>query len=93
MREPRRAWRAWLMPIGILRALEDIERKVDRIMTKQDDLNRLVDRIGTATDGIKADVAQLKADNPDVDFSSLEARVGDLEGLDAENPAPENPAA
>jgi hypothetical protein len=73
-----------------------LHRKVDLIMAKQDDLNNLVARIDVAVSGIRSDIEGLKADNPDVDFSALEARVAGLEGLDAEYPAvppqePENP--
>jgi hypothetical protein len=64
-----------------------LHRKVEIIMGKQDDLNNLVARIDTAVAGIRSDIEGLKADNPDVDFSALEARVQGLEGLDAEYPA------
>ncbi|GAA3416363.1 hypothetical protein [Streptosporangium vulgare] len=37
--------------------------------------------------GIRQDIADIKAANPEVDFSALEAKVGALEGLDAEYPA------
>lgn len=72
----------------LARTLHEINRKVDRIMTKQEELDAFVARIDTATAGIRQDIADLKAANPGVDFSALEERVAGLEGLDAENPEP-----
>lgn len=74
----------------ILHTLDEIDRKVGRIMTKQDDLNNLVARVDVAVAGIRQDIADIKAANPEVDLSALEERVAGLEGLDAENPAPPN---
>lgn len=77
--------------LRILRALDGIDRKVRVIMTKQEDLDNLVGRVDVAVAGIRQDIADIKAANPDVDLSALIARVEGLEGLDAENPAPPNP--
>jgi hypothetical protein len=79
-----------------IRLLWDINRKIDRVETtleelmtaQQDQANALAARIDTSTTNIRQDIANLKAEHPDVDFSALEASVGGLEGLDAENPEP-----
>ncbi|MFS1304411.1 hypothetical protein [Streptosporangium longisporum] len=60
----------------------------------QERIDALVKRLGDLTEGIRADLAKIKAENPNVDLGPLEARVATLEGLDAEYPpAPqeENP--
>lgn len=64
----------------------------DLTMTTQQKLDAIATRIETATTNIRSDIAELKAANPTVDFSRLEASVGSLEGLDSENPAPPAPA-
>lgn len=88
MRNPiRRAWRnIWYLLAGVQCSLEEIDRKVSRIMTQQEDLDAFVERIDAAVAGIRQDIADLKAANPAVDFTALEERVAGLEGLDAENP-------
>lgn len=80
-------------------------RRIDertRHMATQDDVDRITSlvtdsttQITTATDAIRQDIADLKAANPGVDVSALEASVGQLgtavgglDTLDAENPAP-----
>ena len=75
-------------------------------MAKQEDINNLVlrvDAVRTSVDtgvaGIRQDIADLKAANPEVDttaleasIATLEAGVGGLTALDAENPgAPVEP--
>ncbi len=72
----------------IEKAQSQLTRKVNLIMGKQQDLDAIVTRIDTAVAGIRQDIADLKAANPEVDFSALEQRVSGLEALDAENPAP-----
>lgn len=71
-----------------------------RLMATQDQIDQLTaavngaaDRISTGIDGVRQDIADLKAANPAVDVSALEASVGRLAGeadqlaaLDAENP-------
>ncbi|MFB9681199.1 hypothetical protein [Streptosporangium vulgare] len=93
--------RFWRLLLNLRQALEDIHerlslieqaqsrlnRKVDKIMGKQADLDAIVVRIDNAVAGIRQDIADIKAANPEVDFSALEAKVGALEGLDAEYPA------
>lgn len=85
----RRAWRNLrYLQYRAQRSLEDIERKVDFLMTKQEDLDAFVARIDVAVAGIRQDIADIKTANPAVDFTALEDRVAGLEGLDAENPTP-----
>lgn len=57
--------------------------------TDQERADALAERIDTATTNIRQDIADLKTAHPEVDFSRLENSVGGIEGLDAENPAPE----
>lgn len=72
---------------SIKRSLREINWKVNKIMaTQQETLDAIVARIDAATAGIRADIADLKAANPEIDFTALEERVAGLEGLDAENP-------
>ncbi len=75
----------------IERVQSQLVRKAGLIMGKQEDLDAIVTRIDTAVAGIRQDIADLKADHPEVDFSALEERVAGLESLDAENPAPASP--
>ena len=58
------------------------------VMATQDQVNALVTRIDTAVAAIRQDIADIKAAHPEIDLSALEASVGGLEGLDAENPEP-----
>jgi predicted nucleic acid-binding Zn-ribbon protein len=90
----RRAWRniTYLL-FRMQHSLDEIERKLNRIMTQQENLDAFVARIDTAVSGIRQDIADLKNANPAVDFSALEERVAGLESLDAENPGePGTPA-
>ncbi len=75
----------------IEQAQSHLNRKVEQIMGKQEDLDAIVNRIDAAVAGIRQDIADIKAANPEVDFSALEQRVAGLEALDAENPAPVPP--
>lgn len=85
--------------------ITDLLDKVDH-MASQADIDQLasrVDAVGTAVStgvgNIRGDIADIKAANPGVDLTALEASVATLEGdaqsvtdLDAENPAaPANP--
>jgi TATA-binding protein-associated factor Taf7 len=74
-------------------SLDEINRKVDRLMAQQDKANELTERLGKVTEGIRRDIEAIKAANPAVDFTALEERVSGLEGLDAENPDAETPPA
>lgn len=88
MRNLRNAW--WKLRnlfCETLCALNEINRKLDILMTKQEELNAMVARIDAAVAGIREDIRVLKEENPAVDFSALEERVAGLEGLDAENPS------
>lgn len=60
---------------------------LEGIMATQEQIDALAERIGTATADIRADIAQIKADHPEVDTSALESRVAGLEGLAGENPS------
>lgn len=87
---PRRTIRRLVEDLHI--KVNHITRKVEEIMAgQQEALDAIVARIDTATADIRQDIADLKAANPSVDFSALEEKVAGLEGLDAENPAPEPP--
>lgn len=57
-------------------------------MATQAQIDALVTRVDTAVAAIRQDIADIKAAHPDLDLSALEASVGGLEGLDAENPPP-----
>jgi ABC-type transporter Mla subunit MlaD len=85
----------------IRRLLETIEKRT-RTMATQDDIDQLTTRMDqrdaqlqSALDGIRQDVADLKAEHPEVDLSRLDAAIGQFEQLtdtatelDGENPAP-----
>lgn len=91
-RPPKRPRRTlWWVLWDAYQKISRIDRKVDQIMTAQEQANALAERLAVATDGIRQDIADLKAANPEVDFSALEQRVAGLEGLDAENPGPAEP--
>ena len=69
----------------ILTALTTINRKLDVIMSQQDDItadvqavNQAVTDLGTATTAIEAEITALKAANPAVDLTGLDAAVGSL---------------
>ena len=70
--------------IRVIDKLDEMEIK----MATQDQVNALAARIEASIAGIRQDLDELKAANPDLDLSALEAKVADLEGLDAENPVP-----
>lgn len=86
---------------GLLNIRRTIER-IERTMATQADVDKLATRIDAATAAvtagvanIRSDIADLKAANPGVDTTALEASVGGLETevadvseLDGENPAP-----
>lgn len=57
-------------------------------MAQQEQLDAIAARINTGVANIRQDIADLKAANPALDLTALEASVGGLEGLDAENPVP-----
>ena len=86
----------------------EILRRLDTVATQESidqltaALNGFRTDLGTALDGIQGDLDALKAANPAVDTTALEASVASLAGvvqraadIDAENPAPvvvEDPA-
>jgi hypothetical protein len=75
--------------------------RLETTMATQDDINTLAARVDAATTAVKTgvgnirgDIATLKATNPGVDTTALEASVAGLESevsdvteLDSENPA------
>lgn len=85
----------------IMAKLEIIEGKL-AVMATQEQIDALVaqvDQLGsdlnTAVQGIQGDLDALKAANPGVDITALQASVGNLanvvaaaQAVDAENPAP-----
>lgn len=70
--------------------IEQLHRKADAIMGKQDTLNEYVAAINSAIDDVRSDLETLKQ-REDVDLSGLEASVGRLKALAEENPAPQEP--
>jgi hypothetical protein len=57
-------------------------------MATQSQIDALTSAITTAIAGIRADLEAIKAANPAVDLSGLQASVDALAALDAENPPP-----
>jgi hypothetical protein len=69
----------------ILNALTTANRKLDVIMSQQDDINadvqavqQAVDDLGTAATSIEDEITALKAANPALDLTGLDAAVGSL---------------
>jgi len=69
----------------ILRSLQELHAKVDIIMTQQDDINADVTTIeagvatlGTAQAAILAEIATLKAANPQLDLTALDKAAADM---------------
>ena len=58
------------------------------LMATQAQIDALATRINAAVADIRADIETIRAANPDVDLSALEAKVASLEGLAGENPPP-----
>jgi hypothetical protein len=89
---PRPRW--WLprLLVDLTCQYNHIINKLEELMASQQEIaDALAARIDTSTGAIRQDIADLKAAHPEVDFSKLEASVGGLEGLDAENPVAEPP--
>ncbi len=86
-------------------ALKILRRIEENQMTQQEKLDALTDQLNgfvadlsAAYDGIAGDIADIKAANPAVDLSKLEATVASFGGivtkakdLDAQNPPPVTP--
>jgi len=86
--------------IAELSTIRSTTERMESTMSKQDDIDALGARVDAATAavttgvaGIRQDIADLKAANPGVDTTALEASVGRLEAevtdvaeLDSENP-------
>lgn len=69
----------------ILSAVNSANRKLDVLMSQQDELNsdvqavqQAVTDLGTAATAIEAEIAALKAANPALNLTALDAQVGAL---------------
>lgn len=58
-----------------------INGKVDLLMTQQDDINADVTTLGTAVTNIENEIATLKATNPQLDLSALDAAVAQVSAI------------
>ena len=87
----------------ILAAVRLANQKLDVLMTQSDDLaadvqaiDQAVTDLGTAATAIEAEIASLKAANPALDLTALDAAVGSLKtavsGVAAIAPPPAPPA-
>lgn len=79
--------RSWLQS-----QFNTINGKLDQIMSEQSHLEADVATLTTFVNDIEAEVAALKAANPDVDFTSLDALVATVSAEDP-GPQPTPPAA
>jgi len=84
----------------ILNAVNALNVKVNKLMTQQDDLNAAAQEIeadvakqNTALAAIKAEIAALQGANPALDFTALNAAVGDLDTATAAEQAVVPPTA
>lgn len=82
----------------ILRSLQELHAKVDIVMTQQDDLNAAATEIqaenadlATAAANIAAEIAALKAANPALDLTALDAAVAGIPSAQAAVDALETP--
>lgn len=69
----------------ILAAINTVNKKLDVLMSQQDDLNadvqavqQAVTDLGTAATAIETEIAALKAANPALNLTALDAQVGAL---------------
>lgn len=76
------------IPLVVLGVETRLDKLKEMLMATQQQINDLVTRIDTGVAAIRADIAELKAANPELDLTALEASVSQIEGLDAENPQP-----
>jgi peptidoglycan hydrolase CwlO-like protein len=74
----------------ILRIVRNIDTKVNLMSEQQAELNTDVANLVAALTAIEAEIASLKAANPAVDFTGLEAAIATAQGL---APAPAAPPA
>jgi hypothetical protein len=66
--------------------LERLDHLEGILMATQAQIDAIAARLTQATADIRADIEALKAANPELDLSSLEGKVANLEGLAQENP-------
>lgn len=76
------------IPIDAPELTEILERIMDMAALTQAQLDDLTAAINTAVTNIRQDIADLKAQIPDLDTSALDASVAALQALDVENPPP-----
>lgn len=65
-----------------------LERLLDMATLTQAQLDNLTAAINAAVTNIRQDIADLKAQIPDLDTTALDASVAGLQALDVENPPP-----
>lgn len=65
-----------------------LERLLDMATLTQAQLDNLTAAINAAVTNIRQDIADLKAQIPDLDTTALDASVASLQALDVENPPP-----
>ena len=67
----------------ILNLLTQVNQKVDKLMSEQADINADVTAIQAAVTALAAEIASLKASNPALDLTGLDAAVASLTALAA----------
>lgn len=77
-----------VIPIESPELSEILERLRAMATLTQAQLDNLTAAIGTAVSNIRQDIADLKAQIPDLDTTALDASVASLQALDVENPPP-----
>lgn len=61
--------------------VNSINVKVDKLMSEQDELNTDVANLVAAVAAVSAEIDALKAANPALDLSALEAAIGSVQAL------------
>lgn len=77
-----------IIPIVSPELAEILERLKTMATLTQAQLDNLSTAISTATANIRQDIADLRAQVPNLDTSALDASVAALQALDLENPPP-----
>lgn len=77
-----------VVPIESPELTEILERLRAMATLTQAQLDNLTAAISTATANIRQDIADLKAQMPNLDTTALDASVAALQALDVENPPP-----
>lgn len=76
------------IPIDASDLTEILERLITVATLTQEQIDNLSTAINTAVTNIRQDIADLKAQIPNLDTSALDASVAALQALDLENPVP-----